>query len=157
MEPVNPGRVQLVDNEAWAHMCPDAMVSVVTPTLNEAENLAFVLNVIPAWVNEISAADVRSANDSVRVAKVLRPDVHIIHEGRRGKVAALRTDLATACGDIRIIMDGDRSSDDADIQAFRDALISGAEYVKCCRFCVGFRCFRVIVLKKLRGRDVAPA
>ena len=109
-------------------------VSVVIPTLNEARNLAFVFNSIPSWVNEVVLVDGRSVDDTVRVAKVLRPDVRIIHEPRRGKGAAIRAGLAAASGDIRVIMDGDGSMDGADLQAFRDALVDGAEYVKGSRF-----------------------
>jgi glycosyltransferase involved in cell wall biosynthesis len=124
-----------MDNQSRAQLCLESTVSVVIPTLNEAENLAFVLNTIPAWVNEVVVVDGRSSDDSVRVAKVLRPDVRIIHETRRGKGAAIRAGLAAASGDIRVIMDGDGSMDGADIQAFRDALVSGADYVKGSRFC----------------------
>jgi len=124
-----------MDNGWRANLFVGSTVSVVIPTLNEAENLAFVFNTIPAWVNEIVVVDGRSTDDSVRVAKVLRPDVRIIHEVRRGKGAAIRAGLAATSGDIRIIMDGDGSMDGADIQAFRDALISGADYVKGSRFC----------------------
>ena len=135
MEPIVPGvSVQLMENASRAQLCLDSTVSVVIPTLNEAENLAFVLNTIPAWVNEIIIVDGRSTDDSVRVAKVLRPDVRIINEPRRGKGAALRAGLAAASGDIRIMMDADGSMDGADIQAFRDALVSGADYVKGSRF-----------------------
>jgi glycosyltransferase involved in cell wall biosynthesis len=124
-----------MDSKSTALLCLGSTVSVVIPTLNEAENLAFVLNTIPTWVNEIVVIDGRSTDDSVRVAKVLRPDVRIIHEPRRGKGVALRAGLASAPGDIRIIMDGDGSMDGADMQAFRDALVSGADYVKGSRFC----------------------
>jgi len=135
VEPIVPGvSVQLMENASRAQLCLDSTVSVVIPTLNEAENLAFVLNTIPAWVNEIIIVDGRSTDDSVRVAKVLRPDVRIINEPRRGKGAALRAGLAAASGDIRIMMDADGSMDGADIQAFRDALVSGADYVKGSRF-----------------------
>jgi glycosyltransferase involved in cell wall biosynthesis len=125
----------LVDNESSTDLSAVSTVSVVIPTLNEARNLAFVLNTVPSWVNEIVVVDGRSTDDSVRVAKVLRPNVRIIHELRRGKGAALRAGLAAASGDIRIIMDGDGSMDGADLQAFRDAVVSGAEYVKGSRFC----------------------
>ena len=138
MEPIDPVRlINSMESESKVYLDEGSTVSVVIPTLNEADNLAFVLNTIPAWVNEIVVVDGRSTDDSVRVAKVLRPDVRIIHETRRGKGIALRAGLAAASGDIRIIMDADGSMDGADLQAFRDALVSGADYVKGSRFCAG--------------------
>jgi glycosyltransferase involved in cell wall biosynthesis len=112
-------------------------VSVVIPTLNEAGNLPYVLNTIPRWVDEVIIVDGRSKDDTERVAKVLRPDVRIVQQTRRGKGAALRAGLEAARGDLLIIMDADGSMDGADIEAFRDALVAGADYVKGSRFCRG--------------------
>lgn len=112
-------------------------VTVVIPTLNEAGNLPYVLNSIPEWVNEVVVVDGRSRDDTQRVAKVLRPDVRIIHESRRGKGAALKSGLEAANGDILIIMDADGSMDGSEITLFRDALVNGADYVKGSRFAHG--------------------
>src|ERR1019366_4367824 len=98
------------------------------PTLNEAENLAFVINTIPDWVDEIIVVDGCSNDDTVRVARVLRPDIRIIRESTPGKGAAIRSGTEAAKGDILIIMDADGSMDGAAIGAFRDALLSGADY-----------------------------
>src|ERR1039458_767666 len=112
-------------------------ISVVIPTLNEAGNLPYVLNTIPRWVDEIIIVDGRSRDDTERVAKVLRPDVRIVKQTQRGKGAAIRVGLEAAKGDILIVMDADGSMNGADIGAFRDALMSGADYVKGSRFCRG--------------------
>jgi glycosyltransferase involved in cell wall biosynthesis len=114
-----------------------ATVSVVIPTLNEAGNLAYVLNTIPHWVDEIVIVDGLSHDDTERVARVLRPDVRVVQQDRRGKGAALRSGLDAAKGEILVIMDADGSMDGAEIGAFRDALLSGADYVKGSRFCTG--------------------
>jgi len=110
---------------------------VIIPTLNEAGNVPYVLNTIPLWVDEVIIVDGRSSDDTERVAKVLRPDVKIVQELRRGKGAALRAGLSVASGDILIALDADGSMDGAEIVAFRDALLLGAEYVKGSRFCPG--------------------
>lgn len=112
-------------------------VSVIIPTLNEAGNLPYVLNTIPSWVHEVILVDGRSDDDTERIAKVLRPDVRIVHELTRGKGAAMRTGLYAAGGEYLIVLDADGSMDGAEIGAFRDALVAGAEYVKGSRFCPG--------------------
>jgi len=112
-------------------------VSVIIPSLNEAGNIPYVINTIPDWVDEIILVDGRSRDDTERVAKVLRPDVRIVQQARRGKGAALQAGLAEAKGEILIIMDADGSMDGAEIGAFRDALVAGADYVKGSRFATG--------------------
>lgn len=110
-------------------------VSIVIPTLNEAENLAFVLNSLPSWVDEVIVVDGTSRDDTIRIAKVLRPDVRIVEEPTPGKGAALKAGLNAAKGNLLIVMDADGSMDGADVIAFRDALLGGADYVKGSRFC----------------------
>jgi glycosyltransferase involved in cell wall biosynthesis len=114
-----------------------ATVSVIIPTLNEAGNLPYVLNTIPGWVNEVILVDGRSDDDTQRIAKVLRPDVRIIHELKRGKGAAMRAGLYAARGDILIALDADGSMDGAALAKFRDAILAGADYVKGSRFAPG--------------------
>jgi hypothetical protein len=112
-------------------------VSVIIPTLNEAGNFPYVLNTLPGWVHEVIVVDGLSRDDTERVAKVLRPDVRIIRQTTRGKGAAMRAGLQAATGDILIAMDADGSMDGAAIEAIREALVSGADYVKGSRFCPG--------------------
>jgi glycosyltransferase involved in cell wall biosynthesis len=112
-------------------------VSVIIPTLNEAGNLPYVLNTIPAWVHEVILVDGRSGDDTQRVAKVLRPDVFIVHELKHGKGAAMKAGLYAASGEYLVVLDADGSMDGREIGAFRDALVAGADYVKGSRFCAG--------------------
>lgn len=115
----------------------EATVSAVIPTLNEAGNLPYVLNTIPSWVDEVIIVDGRSDDDTERVAKVLRPDVRIVHQPIAGKGAAMKAGMYAAKSEIIIVLDADGSMDGAEIGAFKDALLDGADYVKGSRFCHG--------------------
>ena len=112
----------------------DATVSVVIPTLNEAPNLPYVLNTIPHWVDEVIIVDGRSNDDTERIAKVLRPDVRIVHQLVAGKGAAMKAGMYAAKCEIIVVLDADGSMDGAEIGAFKDALLKGADYVKGSRF-----------------------
>src|ERR1700722_19373948 len=67
--PLNP-TAQLSASTSSNGRSREARVSVIIPTLNEAGNLPYVLNTIPAWVGEIVIVDGRSDDDTERVAKV---------------------------------------------------------------------------------------
>ncbi|MFI5036186.1 MAG: glycosyltransferase family 2 protein [Acidimicrobiales bacterium] len=112
-------------------------VSVVIPTLNEAGNLPYVLNTIPAWVDQVVVVDGHSEDDTERIATLLWPEVKIVHETHRGKGAALRAGFEAAKGDIVIAIDADGSMDGREISRFRDALLEGADYAKGSRFAPG--------------------
>jgi glycosyltransferase involved in cell wall biosynthesis len=114
-----------------------ARVSVIIPTLNEAENLQYVLPRIPDWVYEVLLIDGDSTDDTVEVARNLRPDIRIVQQQGRGKGAALRTGFAAATGEILVMLDADGSTDPAEIPAFVGALLAGADFVKGSRFLQG--------------------
>ncbi len=112
-------------------------VSVVIPTLNEAKNLPFVLPYIPSWVYEVIIVDGHSTDNTVEVARSLRPDVVIVEETKRGKGAALRAGFAAASGDVIVMLDADGSMSPVEISLYVGALMSGADYVKGSRFLQG--------------------
>jgi glycosyltransferase involved in cell wall biosynthesis len=114
-----------------------ASVSVVIPTLNEAENLPYVMPRIPAWVDEVVLVDGHSTDGTVQVARQLRPDVKVVMEKRRGKGIALQTGFAAATGDIIVMLDADGSTDPAEIPAYVGALLAGADFAKGSRFLQG--------------------
>src|ERR1019366_500656 len=106
-----------------------ATVSVVIPTLNEAGNIPYVLNTIPAWVQEVVVVDGRSTDDTERIARLLHPGVKVVHELTPGKGAALKAGLYAASGDYLIVMDADGSMDGLRLSEFRNALDNGAQFV----------------------------
>jgi glycosyltransferase involved in cell wall biosynthesis len=112
-------------------------ISVVIPTLNEAENLPHVLPFIPLWVDEILIVDGHSTDKTVEVARELRHDVQIVMQQGRGKGNALRAGFAAATGDIIVMLDADGSTDPREIPAYVGTLIAGADYVKGSRFLQG--------------------
>ena len=59
---------------------PWPRVSVVIPTLNEARNLPYVLSRLPADVHEVIVVDGHSVDDTIAVARRLRPDVQVVDE-----------------------------------------------------------------------------
>lgn len=124
-------------------------VSVMIPTLNEAGNLPYVLNTIPGWVDEIVLVDGRSIDDTLRIAKVLHPEIRIIKELRPGKGVAMRAGFEACKGDYIIALDADGSMDGAEITKFRAALADGAEYVKGRRFGPGAGSADVTTFRRL--------
>ena len=109
-------------------------ISVIIPTYNEAPNLPHVLARIPATVGEIVLVDGDSHDDTVAVAQMLRPDVVVVHQQKRGKGDAIRCGLAATHGDIIVLLDADGSTDPQEIEEFVAPLLAGADYVKGSRF-----------------------
>ncbi|MGX5800347.1 glycosyltransferase family 2 protein [Bradyrhizobium sp. Arg314] len=112
-------------------------VSFIVPTLNEAENLPWLLPRIPSWAHEIIIVDGRSTDDTVAVARRLREDVKIVMEPRRGKGAALQAGFRAATGDIIVMLDADGSMVPEEAIVFVSALMAGADLVKGSRFIQG--------------------
>jgi glycosyltransferase involved in cell wall biosynthesis len=111
-------------------------VSVIIPTLNEALNLPHVFARLPLGL-EVIVVDGGSTDDTVNVARTLRPDVRIIRQDRRGKGNALACGFAAATGDIMVTLDADGSADPAEIPRFVEALLDQADFAKGTRFSAG--------------------
>src|SRR6185437_9940454 len=86
---------------------PWPRVSVVIPTLNEARNLPYVLSRLPADVYEVIVVDGHSVDDTIAVARRLRPDVQVVRQTRRGKGNALACGFGAATGDVIAMDDAD--------------------------------------------------
>jgi glycosyltransferase involved in cell wall biosynthesis len=111
-----------------AQMTPT--VSVIIPTLNEAESLPWVLENLPPWVDEVLLVDGLSTDATEVLARRIRPDAVVVHQHRRGKGAALRAGFAAATGDIIVMIDADGSTDPREMHQFIAALKDGSDFVK---------------------------
>lgn len=120
-------------------MLRDVTVSVVIPALNEAESLPHVLPRIPADVYEVVLVDGNSTDDTIEVARRLRPDIRIVRQRGRGKGAALREGFDAATGAIVVHLDADGSTDPTEIPVFVNTILDGADYAKGSRFTRGGR------------------
>ncbi|GAA0465199.1 hypothetical protein Aca07nite_87540 [Actinoplanes capillaceus] len=112
---------------------PRPRVSVIVPALNEARNLPHVFARLPE-VDEIVLVDGGSTDDTVAVARRLRPDIRVVRQNRKGKGNALACGFAQATGDIIVMIDADGSTDPLEIPSFVQALRDGADFAKGSRF-----------------------
>jgi len=112
-------------------------VSVVIPTMNEAENLAYVLERIPEWVDEVVIVDGHSTDDTVAVALRHRPDAVIVMQDGKGKGNALSCGFKSVTSEITVMLDADGSTDPTEIPRFVAALTNGFDFAKGTRFVTG--------------------
>ncbi|WP_062349848.1 glycosyltransferase family 2 protein [Herbidospora yilanensis] len=119
------------------HLAVSPTVSVVVPAMNEAENLPHVFATLPTWVHEVVLVDGHSTDDTVEVARRLRPGLRIVHQTGRGKGDALAAGFAACTGDIIVMIDADGSTDGREIIHFVSALVSGADFAKGSRYVPG--------------------
>ncbi|MGW0479145.1 glycosyltransferase family 2 protein [Nonomuraea sp. NPDC003214] len=119
------------------HLAISPTVSVVVPAMNEAENLPHVFATLPQWIDEIVLVDGNSVDDTVAVARRLRPNVKIVTQTGKGKGDALAAGFAACTGDIIVMIDADGSTDGHEIIQFVGALVTGADFVKGSRYAAG--------------------
>jgi glycosyltransferase involved in cell wall biosynthesis len=106
------------------------LISVVIPTCNEAKNLPYVLSRLPSDLHEVIVVDGHSVDDSVEVARSVRPDVRMVLQERMGRDYAVASGLLRASGDILGTLDADGSADPRDVSRLVAALTSGADYAQ---------------------------
>ena len=112
-------------------------ISVVIPARNEADNIAWVLQRIPAFVDEVVIVDGRSSDDTIDVARLVRPDVVVVSDNGRGKGDALRVGAQAARGSIVVMIDADGSMDPGEIERYVEPLAQDFDFVKGSRFLPG--------------------
>jgi glycosyltransferase involved in cell wall biosynthesis len=92
-------------------------ISVVIPTLNEAQAIGEVVGAVPQdWVQDIFVVDNGSTDDTSEQATLA--GARVIHEPRRGYGAACMAGAKAARdSDIIVFLDGDRSDDPRQLDA----------------------------------------
>jgi glycosyltransferase involved in cell wall biosynthesis len=112
-------------------------VSMVVPALNEERNIPHVFERIPDDMHQVVLVDGRSVDNTVEVARRLRPDLCVVSQTRKGKGNALACGFEAATGDVIAMVDADGSADPREIPRFVSALLGGADFAKGTRFLPG--------------------
>jgi glycosyltransferase involved in cell wall biosynthesis len=128
-------------------------ISVVIPTKNEARNIAWVLERMELIVDEVIIVDGLSSDDTVEIARAVRPDLVVVHHPVAGKGEAMRAGFAAATGDLVVMLDADGSMDPAEIGRFVEQLAAGHDFVKGSRFLPGGGTADMTLLRRM-GNDV---
>jgi glycosyltransferase involved in cell wall biosynthesis len=165
--PVPAGPASARDRNVWKDTAPatrpdpppsvaalGVRVSVVIPTLNEEKNLPHVFARLPDGLHEVIVVDGRSTDDTVAVARRLRPDVRVVMQPGRGKGNALAAGFAACTGEVVVSMDADGSTDPAEIPRFVAALCHGADFVKGSRFAQGGASSDITWTRRLGNRGL---
>ncbi len=86
-------------------MSLEQKISIIIPVLNEADNIAATLNIIPVIENiEIIVVDGGSSDDTVNIAKTFPAHIVLANSGRAQQMNA---GAAIATGDILLFLHGD--------------------------------------------------
>jgi glycosyltransferase involved in cell wall biosynthesis len=146
--PANPRRYRPISS----HLAITPPVSVVIPAMNEAANLPYVFRTLPDWIHEVVLVDGDSTDETVAVARRLRPDVKVVAQRGKGKGDALISGFAACTGDIIVMVDADGSADGQEIVSYVSALVSGADFAKGSRFANGGGTDDMTAIRKLGNR-----
>ncbi|WP_225320639.1 glycosyltransferase family 2 protein [Streptomyces luteolifulvus] len=112
-------------------------VSLVVPARNEARNIPWVFEQIPACVDEVILVDGDSTDATIPMAQHCLPTVRNVQQSGPGKGNALRTGFLEAKGDYVVMMDADGSMSPGEIPHFLHFLEHGYDFVKGSRFVAG--------------------
>lgn len=132
-------------------------VSVVIPTLNEAENLPHVADRLPPDLHQIVVVDGRSTDATIEVARELWPDATVLTQDGKGKGNALACGFAAATGDIIVMLDADGSTDPTEVPRFVASLVAGADFAKGTRFVTGGGSSDITFTRRLGNKALSAA
>ena len=150
-EAVTGAREELVS----AAMGPElGKVSLVVPAMNEERNVAWVLERVPAVVDEVILVDGNSTDDTVSVARAAYPGIVVVQQEGKGKGAALRTGFANARGEYIVMIDADGSMDPGEIVRYVDRLREGCDLVKGSRYVEGGGSSDITLLRSMGNRGL---
>jgi glycosyltransferase involved in cell wall biosynthesis len=124
-------------------------ISVVIPTKNEAQNISWVLERIPPWIDEVVLVDGQSTDGTIEAARRARPDIAVVEQPSPGKGLALQAGFAAATGDIIVMLDADGSMHPAEIGRYVALLASGFDFVKGSRFMAGASSVDITWLRRI--------
>jgi glycosyltransferase involved in cell wall biosynthesis len=123
-------------------------VSIIIPARNEARNLEVILPELPP-VHEVVLIDGHSHDGTIETAQRVMPSIKVLTQTRKGKGNAMACGFDAATGDVLVMFDGDGSADPAEIPAFVQALVDGADFAKGSRFAAGGGSDDITQLRKL--------
>jgi len=127
-------------------------ISVVIPCFNEEQGIAYVLNRMPGWIDEIIVVDNNSTDGTARVAE--RFGVRVIFESVRGYGSSYKAAFPHAKGDVIVTLDGDGQYPSEAIAPAIDVMLSRhLDFVSTTRFPLSnpnSMCLRNILGNKLQ-------
>jgi glycosyltransferase involved in cell wall biosynthesis len=148
-KPVDASPAHHGDRYAHGEREQRTTISVVIPTKNEAQNISWVLERIPPWIDEIVLVDGQSTDGTIEAARRVRPDIAVVEQRSRGKGLALQAGFAAATGDIIVMLDADGSMHPAEIGRYVALLASGFDFVKGSRFMAGASSVDITWLRRI--------
>jgi|SRR6185369_1861929 len=102
---------------------PKQTITIIIPTLNEEETIAYIIERCKPFGDEILVVDGHSTDRTTAIAADL--NVTVLTDNGKGKGAAIRLALTVASGDIVVFIDADGSHDPRDIPCLIEPIVNG--------------------------------